>query len=110
MAAPAQAEAPQGAVGSGRPLGRSGSNMSTMSGVSGVEAGAPAHKRKGSIEHEGAPPLQCLTNSCTSHSCAHALLHSEPPHALLLEPWLSVCTTVVIIQAVHVQLVLLKGL
>ena len=74
MAAPAQAEAPQGASGSGRPLGRAGSNMSTVSGVSGVEAGAPAHKRKGSIEHEGGPPLQHAAPhiSCTLHSCTPA--------------------------------------
>ncbi len=69
MAASAQAEAPQGAPGSGRPLGRLGSNMSTVSGVSGVEAGAPAHKRKGSIEHEGGPlcSMQHLITSCTFH-------------------------------------------
>ena len=73
--------------------------MSTVSGVSGVEAGAPAHKRKGSIEHEGGPPLQ--------HVAPHDQLHLTLVHPctlqhltqVLLEPWLSVCTRVATVKA-----------
>ena len=49
----AQAEVAQTAPGSGRPLLRAASNMSTIGGMSGVEQGSPAAKKRGSIEHEG---------------------------------------------------------
>lgn len=59
-----QGEAAKAVPGSGRPLGRAGSNMSAMSSVSGVEAGGPTSKRKGSIEHEGGP---LPDHSCMMH-------------------------------------------
>ena len=64
-----QAEAAQPAPGSGRPLPSAASNMSTMSSVSGVEAGGPVAKKKGSIEHEGtlSPTHACLTHFLEPH-------------------------------------------
>ena len=70
----AQAETAQTAPGSGRPLPRAASNTSTIGGVSGVEQGSPAAKKRGSIEHEGSSIF--FTGSSQKHGFTIPLLLS----------------------------------